>query len=326
MNEINAVLEKYDEAQQLQRAPFKPESFAQLEQDDEGNDYGMVGEVAIPFGQLRDVGRGGQVSDEPPPSVGIGIGTSETPVEATEGSIGEDMARGALRGASRASQAIVETAPMLGAPVDLVNEGLRAIGIPVSDEPFMGSESIKKGISNFMDWADRTFVPQAADDAFRRFVEEDPTSPLAQSIVEELTRFGAQAVTPGVALRAFKVGTPVVRGMAWGAIADFINAEPDEKLIVQEIAGALSGASEDERGAVASAIMDVLSVNETDPQAIRKAKFALEGMVIGGAFEGGAQLLIRAAKAVGPDRGCCGCRSVGRWQCGSHRVAESASI
>jgi hypothetical protein len=328
MSDLDDIFEQYRDADALRNVPFRPDQFSQLQTDLDGEQYGMVGEVAIPFGQRRYVGRGGQVYDEPPPGVGIEIGTSETPVQATEGSTGEDMARGAVRGASRASQAIVEiapklgasvdrdmargavrgasragqaiveTAPMLGAPVDLVNEGLRAIGIPVSDEPFMGSESIKKGISNFMDWADRTFVPQAADDAFRRFVEEDPTSPLAQSIVEELTRFGAQAVTPGAALRAFKVGIPVVRGLAWGAIADFINAEPDEKLIVQEIAEALSGASEDERGAVASAIMDVLFVNETDPQVIRKAKFALEGMVIGGAIEGGVQLLIRAAKAV----------------------------
>jgi hypothetical protein len=114
---------------------------------------------------------------------------------------------------------------------------------------------------------------------------------------------------------------------------------------------------EDERGAVASAIMDVLFVNETDPQAIRKAKFALEGMVIGGAIEGGVQLLIRAAKAV-PwqeimgslaeagraaderiaelSRGgtmmanpiACGyrCCCFGRWQFSSHCVAQSTCI
>jgi len=215
-----------------------------------------------------------------------------------EGGIGRDVARGVTRGISSASDAIVETAPMLGAPVDAVNEGLRAVGFSMSDEPFMGSESIKKGISNFMDWADRTFVPRAANDAFKKFTAEEPSSEVVQGLVEGISEFAAQAVTPGLALRSLKYSTPLVRGMAWGAIADFINAQSDDQAMTKELIDWLAGASKDERGAVANATMDILAVEETDPQVIRKAKIALEGMVAGGLLEAGVPLLIRAAKAV----------------------------
>ena len=215
-----------------------------------------------------------------------------------EGGIGRDVARGVTRGISSASDAIVETAPMLGAPVDAANAGLRAVGFSMSDEPFMGSESIKKGISNFMDWADRTFVPRAANDAFKKFTAEEPSSEVVQGLVEGISEFAAQAVTPGLALRSLKYTTPLVRGMAWGAIADFINAQSDDQAMTKELIDWLAGASKDERGAVANATMDILAVEETDPQVIRKAKIALEGMVVGGALEAGVPLLIRAAKAV----------------------------
>jgi len=53
-------------------------------------------------------------------------------------------------------------ADTLGAPVDLVNMGLDAIGVPVSDKPFLGSESIRSGMRSLgIGQVDSTYAPQS---------------------------------------------------------------------------------------------------------------------------------------------------------------------
>ncbi|HMU20653.1 MAG TPA: thermonuclease family protein [Sphingorhabdus sp.] len=53
-------------------------------------------------------------------------------------------------------------ADTLGAPVDLVNMGLNALGVPVSDKPFLGSESIRSGLHALnMGQTDASYAPQS---------------------------------------------------------------------------------------------------------------------------------------------------------------------
>ncbi|MCC6479476.1 MAG: thermonuclease family protein [Sphingomonadaceae bacterium] len=53
-------------------------------------------------------------------------------------------------------------ADTLGAPVDLVNMGLNALGVPVSDKPFLGSESIRSGLRAMnMGQVDASYAPQS---------------------------------------------------------------------------------------------------------------------------------------------------------------------
>ena len=323
MSTIDDAFDQYETAEQLRNVPFTRDDFAELETDSDGNEYGRVDGVTIPVDPapvemaaaepvaddtryLRD----GQVTNTPPPGVSVQFGRSDTDATADVGvdepgaqadlsrAKDTDFMRGVVRGLGKASKGIETTLPLAGAPLDLINDGLRAIGVPVSDEPFMGSEDIKQGISAFMEWADRTFIPETANSAFREFVEAEPTFETLQGVTEDLTAFGVQAIAPIKVLRAFKVGNPLVRGMTWGAIADFINGQPDQGLLVASLVETLTGATREERGAVANAIFEVLQTNEDDPAYIAKTKNMLDGLIIGGGIDGGVALLIRAAKVV----------------------------
>lgn len=60
------------------------------------------------------------------------------------------LARGAAYSTQGINRAISDT---LGAPVDLANAGLSALGLPTSDEPLLGSKSIRGGLNRTLSWA-----------------------------------------------------------------------------------------------------------------------------------------------------------------------------
>jgi len=278
MNEIEQNLQDYEDAAQIAQLDFSQlteADFDAVELDDDGNSYGMVMGVPVAINQ-------------PPPQ--------------EEGSIKRDVARGVTRGAQQAGEALNEFLPMLGKPVDLVNEGLREVGDIfgvdlASDNPVGGSAMIRDGVQAVINFGDR-LLPRGVNDAYAEFVNEPPRSPIVQSIVEEVSKFGVQAVTPAMYLRAFSVMSPFARGLAWGGIADFINAQPDDTSAIQSVTELLSSSSEQERGAVANAVLQVIAQNENDPEIVNRARMALDGMVVGGAIEKGAELLIKTARAV----------------------------
>lgn len=278
MNELEQNLQDYEDAAQIAQLDFSQlteADFDAVEFDDDGAPYGMVMGVPVAINQ------------QPPQE---------------EGSIQRDVARGVTRGAQAAGEALNEFLPMLGTPVDLVNEGLREVGDffgvdLASDNPVGGSAMIRDGVQAVLDFGDK-LLPQGANEAYAEFVNEPPLSPIVQSIVEEVSKFGVQAVTPAMYLRAFSVMSPFARGLAWGGIADFINAQPDDTSAIQSVTELLSSSSEQERGAVANAVLQVISQNENDPEIVNRARMALDGMVVGGAIEKGAELLIKTARAV----------------------------
>lgn len=83
-------------------------------------------------------------------------------------------------------------ADALGTPVDLINAGLRAVGVPVSDKPFLGSESIKRGMG---------LVGANPDEA-----------PAPQNGAEKLLRAAGTGVGQAVGLEM--AGAPIARGIA----------------------------------------------------------------------------------------------------------------
>jgi hypothetical protein len=71
---------------------------------------------------------------DPPPS-------APAATTATQSSLGEEAAHAAGVFGSGFNKGLSQT---LGTPVDLVNAGLKAVGLPMSDTPFMGSEFIQR--------------------------------------------------------------------------------------------------------------------------------------------------------------------------------------
>lgn len=271
MNEINAVLEQYDEAQQLQRAPFKPESFAQLEQDDEGNYYGMVGEVAIPFGQSQYIGRGGQVSDEPPPGVGIEIGTSETPVQNA--------------GAS---------APA-AEPAVQPSEGLAIAGVPLRDlevainAPFAGiGRGVASTIANIAAFAG--LIPQEDVDKFFRSLDkinEDVTEGnIPAKVLGGVADIAGQFVVPAAAgIKAFRAlgATPLVATVIADSLTGLAGMSPNDENLFNMLA-------ENSSSPEVAAVRDLLATDPDDPEWVNRSRNATEALVM----LGGSEALIRS--------------------------------
>ncbi len=286
INELEQNIEDYETAAMIAKTDFSQlgeADFAQVETRDNGEKFGIVQGVAVPIA----------------PQI-------EAPAPAPEeGSIRADIRRGVVRGAQSAAESLNETLPLLGKPVDWMNEGLREVGEYVgvdlsSDNPVGGSEMIRDGVSALLNFGNQ-LLPQGVNEAYSEYVNQPPKSPIIQTIVEAISEFGVQAVTPALYLRAFTVMSPFARGLAWGGIADFINAKPDDTSATQALTELLAGATEQERGAVANAVLQVFAQQEGDPEIVNRARMALDGMIIGGSAEkilGGIPYLIQAARTL----------------------------
>lgn len=284
MTTIDDTIDEYEKAASIRATDFSQlgiDDFANVETDSDGTPYGIV--------------------------MGVPIKINDKPKE-QEGSLSRDVGRGLTRGALGASNALNDALPLLGTPVDLVNKGLREVGDLIgvdlaSDRPFLGSDMIRDGVTAVLEFGNK-LVPKGANEAFAEYVNEPPNSKILQSIIEEVSKFGVQAVTPAMYLRAFSVMSPFARGIAWGGIADFINSQPDEEGAISAVTKMLSGATPEERGAFANAVMMVVEKQESDSKIISKARAALDGMIIGGALEKiveGAVLGVKYAKNVNTD-------------------------
>nr|BAR32597.1 hypothetical protein [uncultured Mediterranean phage uvMED] len=295
MDEIDQIYDEYEIASQISQTDFSHltiDDFAMVEYDSEGAPFGMV--MGVPVA----------INTKPPAKEPM---QAEQPAQAEpSGSIGQDIDRGLVRGVQKASEALGDTLPLLGTPVDLVNKGLQEVGELIgvdlgSDKPVLGSEMIRDGVQAVIEFGNN-LIPQQANEAYAEYVNQPPSSPVVQGLVEEITRFGVQAVTPAMYLKAFTVMSPFVRGLAWGGIADFINAQPSDEGAISAITKMVAGATPEERGAVANAIMQVVEKQESDPLIISKAREALDGMILGGSIEKGVELLVKAARQIPVDQ------------------------
>lgn len=301
------------------------DNFDKIERDDDGNAFGVTGGVPFPlateiyqetengitydFERRQDgsewfLGKTGE--KQRGVSVSAGNVAGEQPGMTPDGSMTRDVQRGLAQGAFDAGKNFNETLPMLGAPVDKVNELITpalkyfgdTFGIDLTtDYPIGGSESIRDGVEALVGFAD-FIMPDALQQADMAFRAEKPESPIVQEIVKGITEFGVNSVGPAMYLKAFTAMGPFARGLAWGGIADFINAQPDDRTAIASLTEFLTDATPEERSAIANATIDVFAQNREDPEFINRAKVALDGMVIGGALEKGLELVVRASKQI----------------------------
>jgi hypothetical protein len=331
MNELDSNFEDYEAAEIRRGADFSSltaDDVDSIVRDDNGDAFGMSQGIPIPLstkiyqtvedGISYDIERRQDGSEwllgktgEKKRGVAVSFGNVEgekpgiDPGE-EEGGVFRDIRRGLSQGAFDAGKSLNEALPILGKPVDLVNEGVGYVGDVFgldlrSDYPVGGSEMIRDGVEAIVDFAD-FIMPDALQKADIEFRSEKASVPLLQEIVTGITEFGVQAVTPAMYLRAFSAAGPFARGIAWGGVADFINAQPDDATAIASLTEFLTSATPEERGAVANAVMDVFAVQKEDPEFINRARVALDGMMIGGAVEKGVEYIVRASKMIPWDR------------------------
>tara|TARA_R110002051_G_scaffold164056_1_gene235225 strand:+ start:2865 stop:5195 length:2331 start_codon:yes stop_codon:yes gene_type:complete len=324
IDELDENFAEYENAEirrGMDLSELTADNFDKIERDDDGNAFGVTGGVPFPlateiyqqtqngitydFERRQDgsewfLGKTGEKRRGV--SVSAGNVAGEQPGMTPDGSMTRDVQRGLAQGAFDAGKNLNETLPMLGAPVDLVNEGIGYVGDVFgldlrSDYPIGGSESIRDGVEALVGFAD-FLMPDAVQQADIAFRAEKPESPIIQEIVKGITEFGVNAVGPAMYLKAFTAMGPFARGLAWGGIADFINAQPDDRTAIASLTEFLTDATPEERSAIANATIDVFAQNGEDPDFINRAKVALDGMVIGGALEKGLELVVRASKQI----------------------------
>ena len=331
MNELDSNFEDYEAAEIRRGADFSSltaDDVDSIVRDDNGDAFGMSQGIPIPLstkiyqtvedGISYDIERRQDGSEwllgktgEKKRGVAVSFGNVEgekpgiDPGE-EEGGVFRDIRRGLSQGAFDAGKSLNEALPILGKPVDLVNEGVGYVGDVFgldlrSDYPVGGSEMIRDGVEAIVDFAD-FIMPDALQKADIEFRSEKASVPLLQEIVTGITEFGVQAVTPAMYLRAFSAAGPFARGIAWGGVADFINAQPDDATAIASLTEFLTSAQPEERSAVANAVIDVFAAQKEDPEFINRARVALDGMVIGGAVEKGVEYLVRASKMIPWDR------------------------
>lgn len=168
---------------------------------------------------------------------------------------------GGLRNvAAGANEAIAGT---LGAPVDLASAGLRALGLPIGQTPFLGSESIKKAIGTFA---------------------TNPNDVEAKDDIDRLLRLagaGAAAVPGG--MMGFRAAAPTIGRLA-GPLAGSVTGALGEGSLAE---GAVAGAAGAPTGYVAA---------KNAPDALKPVA-NLAGNLVGG----GAAVLPMAAARAGID-------------------------
>jgi|TARA_R110000751_G_scaffold45774_2_gene103545 hypothetical protein len=238
-------------------------------------------------------------------SAGLGYGSG---TDKEEVSVAQDILSGAASGMIRAGRdATGALAMIIGAPADATYSLLESFGFDVGD-PAFGSENIEENINSLSSWVVRN-IPGLSDldQDFTAFAGEKASIEWVKTLAEGITRFGTGAVTgPVQAVRLLGVANPVVRGMAWGALTDFIQgggSAKTEQTMLGTIPSMIEGLDAlspkgPERKEWADTIFNVFRKTENDSGFMRRAKSALDGFVLGGAAEGVIFLAIKAVKAV----------------------------
>lgn len=109
-------------------------------------------------------------------------------------------------------------ASLVGAPVDLANMGLGAIGLPTSDKPFLGSESIKDGMHSIgVGRVDESYAPQSALERYTQAAAEmagNSVLPVAGTLAKggQLLNKAAPFVSNGGSTLLAKLGDAASKG------------------------------------------------------------------------------------------------------------------
>jgi hypothetical protein len=167
----------------------------------------------------------------------------KSPMEWREAAASKPTSAPRLAGqfAQNANDAIAGT---VGAPVDLVAGGLRAIGVPV-DKPFGGSESIKSGIDyvatlpgRVSDAVSQRSMGPLTDDRTSRFAPENRAEKIAAGIGQGVGTVASTLLPAGAVANAARPGT-----MTQG-IAQTLASQPVTQLASGVAGGATTGATD----------------------------------------------------------------------------------
>ena len=300
---FDGVLQFHDDAETLSTADYSTASFAETETLPDGQVVGKLGEHSVPIPRTNEKYYPPPVEDSEQTTAPAAATATAPVAPEPDGSVARDVLRGVSTGAVKASNDLTGALSMiLGAPSDITKSLLETFGFDAG-EGILGSDNIEKNMNSFSSWVVEN-IPGVSDvdENFTAFNKEKANTGWVQNFSDGIGRFGIGAVTgPVQAVRLLGVANPIVRGLAWGGLTDFIQgagSAKDEQTMLGELGKGLSSLTGVENEAWAKGVLSVFAKHETNSEITRRFKMALDGFVIGGAVDLVLTGLIRAVKKV----------------------------
>ena len=300
---FDGVLQFHDDAATLSTADYSTASFAETETLPDGQVVGKLGEHSVPIPRTNEKYYPPPVEDSEQTTAPAAATATAPVAPEPDGSVARDVLRGVSTGAVKAGNDLTGALSMiLGAPSDITKSLLETFGVDAG-EGILGSDNIEKNMNSFSSWVVEN-IPGVSDvdENFTAFNKEKANTGWVQNFSDGIGRFGIGAVTgPVQAVRLLGVANPIVRGLAWGGLTDFIQgagSAKDEQTMLGELGKGLSSLTGVENEAWAKGVLSVFAKHETNSEITRRFKMALDGFVIGGAVDLVLTGLIRAVKKV----------------------------
>jgi len=218
------------------------------------------------------------------------VGTAINDQEGTLDKIGEDSIKGMVRGSVKgASNALTSVAQTFGTVVDGVNDYvvkpvLNELGIKGSKRPFGGTEMNVEAVNKITSVIN-DLIPNFLKDPINEFANEPFNYETYGTIVEEVSKFGITAVPAAKIVGMMSSANAIVRGFAWGGIADYMSMNPEDPAIATFLVDYFETDREKLEPWARNAI-SVLEKHDTDGVITKRLKNMMEGTIAGGIAEG----------------------------------------
>jgi hypothetical protein len=293
INSVDSFFDKEDDANFFKGLPRKPENFEKVEAftDRFGQTYqaGIIDNMAF------------KLDDEFQKEVVKQAESVDQEIERTKTTkavdlvkdTGQGIATGVEKGVRQMNQAALSVA---GLPADFANFTIKTL---TGDKDFKGpipnTEDLKQSFEKITNWASK-YLPDVSTDNIKRNYRNETYG----NIIEGISQFTAGAVPAAKAVGVTKTlyGTfapsPIVRAMAWGAIADATTLMPQDSL-QNIIAESLKSIPKEERGNVSNIVVSALQVNPKNAELVERIRGSTSGALVGAAID---KFIIPLAKSI----------------------------
>jgi len=200
--------------------------------------------------------------------------------ESIPGTIGRATVKGAVKGMTEAP---MNLATIVGAPVDIVTAGLNKIGFDIQN-PVMGSDFLKSGIKAITDFGEQ-LIPKSLNVKFNEYLSKPYDNQITGALTEAISQFGTTAIPAASFVKLITNANPFTRSLMWGGIADATAFNANDQTLVGQLLSNPEGVEQQDQEALREMLVGLFTKYEDDPEAVKLAKSSLEGMGIGGLLE-----------------------------------------
>jgi len=200
--------------------------------------------------------------------------------ESIPGTMGRAVVKGAVKGMTEAP---MNLASIVGAPVDIVTAGLNKIGFDIQN-PVMGSDFLQSGVKAITDFGEQ-LIPKSLNVKFNEYLSKPYDNQITGALTEAITQFGTTAIPAASFVKLITNANPFTRSLMWGGIADATAFNANDQTLVGQLLSNPEGVEDQDKEALREMLIGLFTKYEDDPEAVKLAKSALEGMGIGGLLE-----------------------------------------